>query len=234
MVPPGAGSRSRCLAQLRALPRPAALSPLRSAPLAAAPQGTAPQRTARAPAAGASRPPVSAAPSAAGPGQTTAGRRGWEGTERWGKGAERSEPTRGKGGGRRGEGRERRGGRRHRRGRGRAERGRARPPREGRRHRGLCAAYRRGARGARPGEVPEGFVLRLAVCRSAPPLSCAHGTEGAPGSALPPGEERACPALLCAVRPHLLHWVQTVCHSIRQTSLCYRASKKGQQRWGRV
>lgn len=81
-----------------AAPRFLAHSALFSGPLLAAPQRPARPRTARPPAASAS-PPVSAAPFAAGPGQTTAGSRGVGGDERWGKGAGRSEPTRGKGGG---------------------------------------------------------------------------------------------------------------------------------------
>jgi len=40
---------------------------------------------------------------------------------------------------------------------------------------------------------------------------------GAPGPALPVGEGRACPALLRAAQPHLLHWVQCGCHNIRGT-----------------
>jgi len=40
----------------------------------------------------------------------------------------------------------------------------------------------------------------------------------APGPALPrAGNGRGCPALLCAVLPHLLHWVQCGCHNIRGT-----------------
>lgn len=39
---------------------------------------------------------------------------------------------------------------------------------------------------------------------------------GAPGPSLPPGEGRGYPVLLCNVLPHLEHWMQFRCHSIRK------------------
>lgn len=52
--------------------------------------------------------------------------------------------------------------------------------------------------------LADGKLNMRQQCASA--VQRAKYTLGAPGPALPLGEGRACPALLCAVRPHLQHW----------------------------